>query len=74
MTRYTRTAMAAQRERQLDVDAERLEHPTNRVHGSWNLEHNPPTMRHFVEDAIAVGRDINRTRVRLRLNPDVRRQ
>jgi hypothetical protein len=62
------------REDQLNVDAERLERAMNRVREAWNREHDPPRTRHFVEDAIAAGQDINRTMVRRRLNPDVQRQ
>ena len=63
-----------QREDQLNVDAERLERAMNRVREAWNREHDPPKTRHFVEDAISAGQDINRTMVRRRLNPDVQRQ
>ena len=62
-----------QREDQLNVDAERLERAMNRVREAWNREHDPPKTRHFVEDAISAGQDINRTMVRRRLNPDVQR-
>ena len=51
------------REDQLNVDAERLERAMNRVREAWNREHDPPKTRHFVDDAIAAGRDINRTMV-----------
>jgi hypothetical protein len=63
-----------QREDQLNVDAERLEHAMNRVREAWNREHDPPKTRHFVDDAITAGQDINRTMVRRRLNPGVQRQ
>jgi hypothetical protein len=63
-----------QREDQLNVDAERLERAMNRVREAWNREHDPPKTRHFVEDSISAGQDINRTMVRRRLNPDVQRQ
>ena len=63
-----------QREDQLNVDAERLERAMNRVREAWNREHDPPKTRHFVEDAISAGQDINRTMVRRRLHPDVQRQ
>ena len=62
------------RQDQLNVDAERLERAMNRVREAWNREQDPPKTRHFVEDAIAAGRDINRTMVARRLNPDVQRQ
>jgi len=62
------------REDQLNVDAERLERAMNRVREAWNREHDPPKTRHFVEDAITAGQDINRTMVRRRLNPDVQHQ
>ena len=62
------------REDQLNTDAERLEHVMNRVREAWNREHDPGRTRHFVDDAISAGRDINRTMVRRRLNPDVQRQ
>jgi hypothetical protein len=63
-----------QREDQLNVDAERLERAMNKVREAWNREQDPPKTRHFVDDAIAAGRDINRTMVARRLNPDVQRQ
>jgi hypothetical protein len=62
------------REDQLNTDAERLERAMNRVREAWNREHDPPKTRHFVDDAISAGQDINRTMVRRRLNPDVQRQ
>ena len=62
------------REDQLNVDAERLVRAMDRVREAWNREHDPPKTRHFVDDAIAAGRDINRTMVARRLNPDVQRQ
>ena len=62
------------REDQLNVDAERLEHAMNRVREAWNREHDPPKTRDFVNDAISAGRDINRTMVARRLNPNVQRQ
>jgi len=62
------------REDQLNVDAERLEHAMNRVREAWNREHDPPRTRDFVNEAISAGRDINRTMVARRLNPNVQRQ
>jgi hypothetical protein len=62
------------REDQLNTDAERLERSMNRVREAWNREHDPPRTREFVNDAISAGRDINRTMVARRLNPDVQRQ
>lgn len=62
------------REDQLNVDAERLVRSMDRVREAWNREHDPPKTREFVNDAIAAGRDINRTMVARRLNPDVQRQ
>ena len=62
------------REDELNRDANRLEQAMNRVRESWNLEHNPPRTRRSVEDAIAVGQNINRTMIRRRLHPDVQRQ
>jgi hypothetical protein len=62
------------REDQLNVDAERLERAMNKVREAWNREQDPPKTRHFVDDAISAGQDINRTMVRRRLNPDVQRQ
>jgi hypothetical protein len=62
------------REDQLNVDAERLERAMNKVREAWNREQDPPKTRHFVDDAIVAGRDINRTMVARRLNPDVQRQ
>ncbi len=62
------------REDQLNTDAERLERAMNRVREAWDREHDPPKTRHFVDDAISAGQDINRTMVRRRLNPDVQPQ
>lgn len=64
----------SQREDQLNVDALRLERAMNKVREAWNREHDPGRTRHFVDDAISAGQDINRTMVRRRLNPDVQRQ
>ena len=62
------------REDELNMDASRLEQAMNRVRESWNFEHNPGRTRRSVNDAIAVGQNINRTMIRRRLNPDVQRQ
>ena len=64
----------SRREDELNRDASRLERALNRVRESWNLEHNPSRTRRSVGEAITAGRDINRTMVRRRLNPDVQRQ
>jgi hypothetical protein len=62
------------REDQLNTDAERLVRAMDRVREAWNREHDPPKTRHFVDEATSAGRDINRTMVARRLNPDVQRQ
>ena len=62
------------REGQLDRDAKRLNKSMNKVGDSWNRDHDPAKTRHFVSEAIEVSRDINRTMVRGRLDPEIERQ
>ena len=62
------------RERQLNTDANNLGSTMDRVGDSWNRDHNMQATRVYVNQAIAIAKDINRTMVKWHLDPPTEQQ
>jgi hypothetical protein len=62
------------REAQLNTDANNLGSTMDKVGDSWNRDHNMQATRVFVNRAIAIAQDINRTMVKWHLDPGTGQQ
>jgi hypothetical protein len=62
------------REDELNRDASKLEHATNRLRDSWNADRDFERSRRHLADALAAGQDINRTMSRHRLRGQVQHE
>lgn len=62
------------RESQLNTAANNLGSTMDKVGDSWNRDHNMQATRVFVNQAVAIAKDINRTMVKWHLDPPTEQQ
>jgi hypothetical protein len=62
------------REGQLNTSANNLASTMDKVGDSWNRDHDMPKARVFVNQAILIAKDINRTMVKSHLDPGTQQQ
>ena len=62
------------RESQLNTNANNLGSTMDKVGDSWNRDHDMPKARVFVNQAILIAKDINRTMVKWHLDPATQQQ